>query len=446
MSTIIIIAIVIAIAVGAFLVMKSRQNKDTVTDKKSKSVSSKNNTSTPATATPATPAEPKIDLNNLITQLNLLISDKEYAKAEAAINLNLKQDPSLHELYLKLADIYHAQEDDFAIKQLLETLQKLNLNEVYQRVFNQNETFKAEQEKRQALENSKKTPDVFEFPTASTPAAAVDNSLSFDSLANESASTKDNSLEFANLSTDFTAPTAIPAETGDTNTLNFDIPSTPATETTTLDFSIDTASTPAKEETNNLSLDDTPAAPTSPSLDFNLDVPKTEPEQTSPSLDFNLDAPASEPAPTSPSLDFNLETPVQAEPATESFSFDLSAPTTQEPETSTNEPSTPSFDFSLDTPVAETAATPVDFKVDEDVSAPAVPEISSTTQYADLNDPIAQSFTALASTNPVDLDIELAEQYIRLGAKSAAKALLTQTQELSTEQAAKVDALMQKIA
>lgn len=431
----ILIVIVAVIAIAALLVMRSRQNKNSVGGKKSKTTNNKSAKATEsANLAEKKSAAPKIDLDNLLTQLDLLITDKEFAKAEASINLHLKQDSSLHALYLKLANIYHAQEDDFAIKQLLDTLQKLNLNEVYQRVFNEHEAFKAEQEKKQALEQSQKTPDVFEF-TSST-VTPVDNSSGFDSLAaTDTVSTQqDNSLDFADLAS---AP-SITHTTTDEPALSFDSlnlatpePAT-AIESPTLDFNLSTPTTEATSPVQEPSLYFDLATPTAestpaqePNLDFKLDIPSTQETPAAPSLDFNLDAPV---APTAePSLDFSLDAPTT--PAVSpSLDFSLDTPV-----------AAPSLDFSLDTPVAE-PTTP------EQVDSHPAPQTSATDLYADANDPIVQSFAELANTNPIDLDIELAEQYIRLGATQAAKSLLQNQANLSTEQAAKVDTLLQKIA
>lgn len=430
----ILIAIVIVIAIAALLVVRARQNKNTTDNKKSKITSKSTKAVESVSAVEAKSAAPKIDIDNLLTQLNLLITDKEFAKAEASINLHLKQDPSLHDLYPKLADIYHAQEDDFAIKQLLDTLQKNNLNEVYQRVFNEHETFKAEQEKKHALEQSQKTPDVFEF-TPSTP-TTVDNSSDFDSLASaDTASTtqQDNSLDFSSLVS--APPSTIENTTTEEPALSFDsLITTPetqpaaSTESPTLDFNLSAPATETTTSAQELNLDfdlatpSTEAAPTT-NLDFKLDAPATE--ASSPSLDFSLDTPTVDtPAATSPSLDFSLDIPTADTPAATS----------------------PSLDFSLDTPVVEsTTSDSNNFNL-----APEVTEASQPTtdagQYADANDPIVQSFAELAHTNPVDLDIELAEQYIRLGANQAAKSLLQNQSNLSADQATKVDTLLQKIA
>ena len=407
MSTIILIVIVIVIAIGALLFLRSRKDQ---TDSGNKTKTNKTNTKA-AEAAPAAreqPAEPKIELNNLLTQLTLLINDKEFSKAEASINRHLKQDSSLHDLYLKLADIYHAQEDDFAIKKLLDTLQKANLNEVYQRVYNEHETFKANQAKAQALAATQKAPDYYEYTPSSTsaPTTSLDNTSSFDSLASEDTASS-NHLEFANLAMD------IPTKTED-NTLSFD----------------------------SLTTQEPAPATDSPSLDFNLASPTPTPVQESPTLDFNLSTPVAEAPVAEPSLDFKFDAPsATPEPATETQDFNFNI---EQPAVETSAPAA-NLDFSLETSAPTTSNDSLSFNLaPEPEVAPA--ETTETTSYADINDPIVQSFAELSVTDPVELDIELAEQYIRLGANDAAKALLQAHSSLSSDQSAKVEILLQKIA
>ena len=399
-----IIIVIAVIAIIALLIVRSRQNKEPTPSAKAKSGNKNTKKTEPqTTATPVAEvkAKPSVDLNVLIGKIDLLISDKEYAKAEALINQSLKQDISLHPLYEKLLLIYHGQDDDFAVKQLLETLQKLNLNEVYQRIYNEHEAYKEEQIKIQALNAEKKSPDFFEY-TPSLP----NNSSDFDSLSDNKST--DNSLEFAQLS-DSSAIEATPQ-----TTLDF-APSTTesVTETPDLDFNI---TTPAN---------DVSSAP-EPTLDFKLDAPEQAPAQAETSLDFKLD----------------LDAPVAEPISSPDFSLETSAPPQQ----------TTTFDFSLDTPSSSASPT-LDLNLDSVMSSdPAQPSIdaepeSPKIEFADANDPLVQSFSELTSVDPIDLHIELIEQYIRLGAFDAAKNLLNATNgEASPEQLSKIDGLLQKLA
>ncbi|NHB56586.1 hypothetical protein G9F32_00850 [Acinetobacter sp. 194] len=59
-----------------------------------------------------------------------LIKARTFYTAEAKINQALNQDSSQHELYLYLVDIHLAQNDDFAIKQLLNYVRSLGLDDI----------------------------------------------------------------------------------------------------------------------------------------------------------------------------------------------------------------------------------------------------------------------------------------------------------------------------
>lgn len=387
MSTLIIVIAVVAIAL--LLVLRSRQNK-APDSKKTTTSSSKKVTGKKAKPVEEKQAEtrPRVDISNVLSQIDVLIADKEYAKAEGIINQALNKDASLHELYPKLLHLYQLQDDDFAIKQLLDTIQNLNLNEVYQQLYNDHEFYKAEQEKLKQLEPNK-NPEVFEYtPTTLTTS---------------------------------TADIAIPPETGQqqqNNTLAFD------------QISFDSPASAQPETTDK---------PTEHVLDFNLSdtttkttdnsPPAINHEQHSPTLEFSLEEPAVaesriNPEPLEFKLDNNNSSATDETPA---LAFNLSEPTVDTP---------PEFTFDLDTTTFE----------DTEAVVEELPTETAIT-FADLNDPLVQTFPVLQNTDPAELDIELAEQYIRFGEYSAAKNILNLVQtQLSEQQAVKVSQLLQKIA
>lgn len=416
-----IIIVIAIIAIIALLVVRSRQNKEdsgvkskkstTKSSTKSSAKSSKKDDAEPAPAPVAEPVAPKIDLATLTTKIDLLVNDKEFAKAEGLINQTLKQDASLHSLYEKLLVIYHAQEDDFAVKQLLDTLQKQHLNETYQRIYDEHEAFKTEQSKLEALSTAKKAPDVYEFPSATT-----NNSSGFDSLTQSESETnpQDNSLRFAALEDELVKP---------------------ATEAP-LDFNINTP-TPIPEGVRDIEFQTAPVSPASeslaeldstPALDFQLTpTPTSLPEVEAPTLEFKVDLPVEE-KPETHDLNFSFDAPVKEQPSTQSFDFSLDSVT----------PATPTLDLNLANLTGE--ATP-------DAPAQTTEVATPSTEFADANDPIVQSFSELSTVNPIDLDIELAEHYIRLGSLAAAKGLLTAEHEQpSAQQREKIETLLQKIA
>lgn len=406
------------------LVVRSRQSKAEADPKQKKSsrTSSKSNAKTSKKVTvseskteqkaeekPKTQKKPAIDVDNLLSQIDVMIADKQFAKAEGIINQTLNQDDSLEALYPKLLSIYQLQHDDFAIKQLLDNVKAQGLNSTYQTLFNEQEAYLEEQQRLNQLEPTK-SGVIESTPTEQAPAP-----------------------DFDALNTSTNTPSRVSVEP-----LEFDTPS-------------DTIQT---EPNNNLSsfdeltLDvDTPAIQSSTDnapLEFNLSQETPAPvEPTEPTLEFKLDQDVTAPQTETQDLEFKLEEPTSVTPAdtTNSLDFSLDTPTSSEAPLPTDTPaleSTPTLD--LDTPQAPT------LDIEQPVAEEAV-ETTATETFADADDPIIQAFPALAQVNPIELDIELAEQYIRLGEIAAAKQLLAVDQaHLNTEQADKVQQLLQNIA
>ena len=66
---------------------------------------------------------------------------------------------------------------------------------------------------------------------------------------------------------------------------------------------------------------------------------------------------------------------------------------------------------------------------------------------ADKNDPLVQSFPELVEVNEIELNLELAAQYIKLGAYDAAREILTEKEaEFSSAQRQQADQLLNQIA
>ena len=92
-------------------------------------------------------------------------------------------------------------------------------------------------------------------------------------------------------------------------------------------------------------------------------------------------------------------------------------------------------------PVEETPAvvTPPSLSLSLESTAPA--------NTVDQSDPLVQSFPQLNEVNEIHLNLELAEQYIQLGAFEAArKILVEQEPNYSTEQRQQVEQLLSRIA
>lgn len=335
--------------------------------------------------------------SDLKQSIEKLIHEKNYFSAEAKINQALNQDNSQHELYLYLLDVHLAQKDEFAVNQLINHIRSLGLNEIVEQA-----------EARQK-------------------AAQVDKpieSIAYQSTTPISQETKDT--------------TAFDALIG-----NADVSSKPAPEvqhpvSDTLEFSaLSTVETPK----------DAPQAPVQ-SLEFTLETPNKE--QTFEPVAAVEEAPAETVAPlefsfTPNQVESSVEKPTEIAPE---FKLDFAEPTltpvVEEPVLEELKPSheaefkltpsetetQPSFSFDLDqkTETIEQEV-PVAPTFNLDTSGPATVAIS-----AEVNDPLVKSFPELAEVNEIQLNLDLAQQYIHLGAYASARELLTQDETAYTPQ------------
>ena len=353
------------------------------------------------------------------------IRDRNFFSAEAQINQALNKDNSQHELYLLLLDIHLLQKDEFAISQLLNHLRSLELDDILA----QAEAKKSDYD--QLHQNSR---DTIEFkpteiaPSAPKPVEAT-NTADFDAL----------------MSSNNPAPAPVQASVvepvQDIKPLDFDTSAftttttaqpEPSIEVQSLEFDISSLNTPTAEPTKSaeelkpldfgsLSLESTPIQPAETAaadiqpldFSFNLDTAPT----TTPEAEISL--PAADERPEF-KFDFSSESTAEAAKDIPAFSFDTVSPSEAIVE-ETPAVVTPSLSFSLES------------------TAPA-----NTT---DQSDPLVQSFPQLNEVNEIHLNLELAEQYIQLGAFEAArKILVEQEPNYSTEQRQQVEQLLSRIA
>ena len=353
------------------------------------------------------------------------IRDRNFFSAEAQINQALNKDNSQHELYLLLLDIHLLQKDEFAISQLLNHLRSLELDDILA----QAEAKKSDYD--QLHQNSR---DTIEFkpteiaPSAPKPVEAT-NTADFDAL----------------MSSNNPAPAPVQASVvepvQDIKPLDFDTSAftttttaqpEPSIEVQSLDFDISSLNTPTAEpakpaeelkplDFGSLSLESTPAQPAETAaadiqpldFSFNLDTAAT----TAPEVETSPPAVDERPEFT---FDFSSESTAEAAKDIPAFSFDTVSPSEAIIE---EKPAvvTPSLSFSLES------------------TAPA-----NTT---DQSDPLVQSFPQLNEVNEIHLNLELAEQYIQLGAFEAAREILVEQEpNYSTEQRQQVEQLLSRIA
>ena len=353
------------------------------------------------------------------------IRDRNFFSAEAQINQALNKDNSQHELYLLLLDIHLLQKDEFAISQLLNHLRSLELDDILA----QAEAKKSDYD--QLHQNSR---DTIEFkpteiaPSAPKPVEAT-NTADFDALMSSNnpapapvqASVVEPVQDIKPLDFDTSAftttTTAQPEPSIEVQSLEFDIsslntptaePAKPAEELKPLDFgSLSLESTPAQPA-------ETAAADIQPlDFSFNLDTAAT----TASEVETSALAADERPEFT---FDFSSESTAEAAKDIPAFSFDTVSPSEAIVE-ETPAVVTPNLSFSLES------------------TAPA--------NTVDQSDPLVQSFPQLNEVNEIHLNLELAEQYIQLGAFEAAREILVEQEpNYSTEQRQQVEQLLSRIA
>lgn len=365
----------------------------------------------------STPVPVKIQTN-----IENLIKERNFFAAEAQINQALKRDNSLHGLYLLLLDIHLQQKDEFAIDQLLNHLRSLELDDI----LSQAEAKKASHAHEDIAEKSAN-----EAPTAApssldftAPVSTPNQTASFDQLQHELTSNKtaepEAALKFDTSSLNF-SPAAEPEVKAEPAALDFN-------------FSLDSTASEVKTEAPAITAEPSasPAEKVKP-LDFTFDLTPSPAETTVAPETAAPESTISEAAAVeAPSLDFNFSTPESA-PAVEAKA----------------EPATPDFNFTFDsTPAAETNLQPT--TEPEIIAAPSIahePAATVVSTDVDLNDPLVKSFPDLSQVDEIQLNLDLASQYVELGAYDAAKALLSeQGANYSAEQRQRADQLLNQIA
>ncbi|WP_436898862.1 FimV domain-containing protein [Acinetobacter gyllenbergii] len=418
MSTIIIVLLVIVLIV-AIVLKKRESNQANAASKKGASKTTKKAATRSASRTTlvreeqeyAPPTTTEIS-ESLRQKLEQQIQNGNFQSAEAQINQALKQDNAQHELYLYLLDIHLKQKDDLAIDQLIKHIHALKLEDIAQA---------AEAKHREYEQN--KQPDSIDFNLTShhfqqTPVTAEpqtqNNVADFDALVQTPTA-----QSFDDLQSEYAAPAE---ETK---------PVEAAPEVQPLDFNFSFEQKPADEAVPAQSPVETAESKEQQPLEFSFNLEPTTPnieeakvEDSKPALDFNFanldiaSQPVAEKAPVeeaAPSLDFNFEPTVEKteQPApieTTAFSFDLAEPAAVETQ--------------------------------PELITPAAPPATTIA----IHDPLAQSFPDLQQLDEAQLNLELAEQYIELGAYDSARELLKNNQAFNAEQQQRSENLLNKIA
>lgn len=362
-----------------------------------------------------------------------LIQERNFFAAEAQINQALNRDNSQHELYLLLLDIHILQKDEFAISQLINHVRSLELENILAQ---------AEVKKREFESATTIAQDTNNFSDSAVEGFSKDeNSVSIGAFADLITSSPSNELAFEQMQQEIQP--SKPISTAE-----------PATNVEPLEFNfelVNPVAQPVKSEDISSTLDN------ASEFDFQSKITESQLASTTESMpvqDFKLElepsvsletesAPATTEKIQALDFSFSLDTPTPAaektpEPATEFdlSSLDIATPATETPAAS----ETSGLDFKLDNVEAVKEA-PVSTGVNFEI--PTAPVTSTTDQH----DPLVQSFPELMEVNEADLNLELAQQYIQLGAYTAAREVIAEREtEYTAAQRQQADQLLNQIA
>ncbi|RZH29205.1 hypothetical protein EXD98_10055 [Acinetobacter pittii] len=379
------------------------------TNKKANSKSSKNSrektkVNVVEESIPSTPQSSPVP-DAVRQKIQLLIQERQFSAAEAQVNQALKKDNTQHELYLLLLEIHIAQKDEFAITQLISHIRSLALNEIA-----------IQAEARQKEYESSRQPDAIDFPHAQTyqePKNTSDATAQFDQLTTSSS--------FDELQQDYTPVKQEPTVEVEPLEFNFSFEQTTTSKSTSQPTQKSELS--PSQEANELA-----------DLAFSFDL---APLHESEEKNQTIEAPAAQE--NTNALDFNLEL------------------THENPEVKPNEQISSLDELKLveQAPLESNSIAPIEFSLDEPalVTAPEIETqnlvdlVGEETPPDQTKDPLLEAFPELKQLDENELDLKLAEQYIKLGAYPAAQALLASNeQKFNTEQQQRAKNLLNRIA
>lgn len=397
-----------------------------------------------ATSTKKSPQKTQIVENSVVTKkkttpltadvrnkIEGLIRENNFFSAEAQINQALNKDNSQHELYLLLLDIHILQKDEFAISQLINHLRSLELDDFLEQALAKKEAH--EKQTGSSRDSIDFKPESFIAPAAEPAVAESKNTADFDALMNDAAApAATNDLAFDQLQQNQPAPQT--AFVDEIKPLDF--------SSLSLDSTAEAATAPVQEikplDFNTLNLDPAPVTETKPEV---APVQEIQPLDFS----FSLDTATTEQAETEKAA--SIEPAVSEKPE---FNFDFSVAETPAAETKVAvEETTPSLDLDFNLEPATTIEEPTVEVAPAKASGVSfdISNISSSAAKADKNDPLVQSFPELMEVDEINLNLELAQQYIQLGAYESARELLAEQEaSYTSDQRQQADLLRNQIA
>lgn len=433
-----IYVIPLVILIIVLIVVKKRQDAQESDKAKTKTVKAKKPGSASKTAPQKTKVvEPVGVAKKSATPLSAetrkkiegLIQERNFFAAEAQINQALNRDNSQHELYLLLLDIHILQKDEFAISQLLNHIRSLNLDEILAQ---------AEAKQREFDQSLSAVQDTIDFPSAQLKTSSVqETSASSDAFADLVAPAPSNEQAFEQLQQEFQpskpAPAIEPVADIQPLEFNFEPTTTPViapkseeTPVPAVDFEFQDTSSAVVQTTP------TAATETAPVLDFKLELQQAAPVETAAAVSEEI-------KPLDFSFSIGTPAPVAEKTSEPAIEFDLSSLSAAAPvsESATQTDLSSGLDFKLDHAETKPAATGVTFDI------PATSVQTATDQH----DPLGQSFPELLDINEASLNLDLAQQYIQLGAYVAAREIIAEREaEYTAEQQQRAEQLLNQIA
>lgn len=363
--------------------------------------------------------------DELRSQIQGQIRDRNYFAAEAQINQALNKDNSQHELYLLLLDIHLEQKDEFAVSQLFNHLRSLELEETLA----QAEQKKAEYEKEHlsSVETIEFQPQTTSSYVESNP---VQSTQDFDALIGHKAAPSN--FDLLQAETSNTAPTEEPllefkSFSISPTTIEPAAEPTPESSVSSLQFNDLVELKPQAEEPVQVQKESELAVTELKDLEFS----------------FNLD-----PAPTTEAVVETVTAPIaeKSEDQPEfKFSFDLEQPSAEKATTQVEVQSeAPTMSFDLESPKTDLATA---HSIPQDMTETTDFATSAVQTDVHLEDPLVQSFPELGQINESTLNLDLVQQYIQLGSYDAARQLFAESSNnFSTEQQQRAEHLLNQIA
>lgn len=377
-----------------------------------------------------------------------LIQSGDYATAEAQINQALNRDHRQHALYLSLLDVYILQKDDFAIEHLIKRLRSMQLHDICTLVESKQHDY--QQSKASPAVTPTHAPSFAPEPVSNITETEQPISLQNDEFEKHFNYHKKNNVSFEDVQAELkhNANNAQAASDTTKQTANFDL---------SLELNTDTPA--LTDHTEALHQPKTQASHAGAALEWEL-LPLDTQVASTPST--RIESVAQQPNPNEQTNSENLasstqvEVPAQLAPL--EFSLDNSPKDEPEPVVSPSrlnleQDDLPEFNFHYEKSdktesglEKSSALSQEAFSLDIEDEALVTPVPTSHLDIA-TSDPLVASFPELLDLDEIQLDLDLATQYISLGAYDSARILLNKNQaKFNFEQTEHAKNLLNQIA